>query len=128
VTAEWRSASHASVGTPVTPGQVLKPHGGLYFRAFLNDGTTIPPEDAVDVGITYALGVDVKSYFCPMTLAERLSRSIGGLAQFDRRIIAVPDARTRSHLGYLRDLAANYRGKTPVEFMTVSGAIEALTR
>ena len=124
---EWRTVSNDVLTSWVGPGL---PEIRL-FDELQRRGLQVklyPGQDAVDVGITYELGVDVKSYFCPMTLAERRSRSIGGLAQFDRRIIAIPDVRTRSHRGYLRDLTANYRGKTPVEFMTASGAIEALTR
>jgi len=52
VAAEWRSGSHATMGTPVAPGQVLKPDGGLYFRASLNDGKPIPPEYYLEWRIT----------------------------------------------------------------------------
>jgi hypothetical protein len=52
VSAEWRSASHAEVGRPVAIGQLLRPQGGLYFRATLVDGTPVPPEYYVEWRIT----------------------------------------------------------------------------
>ena len=52
MSAEWRSASDAAPGRPINPGQVLRPEGGLYFRASLNDGTPVPPEYYVEWRIT----------------------------------------------------------------------------
>jgi hypothetical protein len=52
VFAEWRSTSHAQMGRPVVAGQMLKPQGGLHFRATLVDGTPVPPEYYVEWRIT----------------------------------------------------------------------------
>lgn len=52
VTAEWRSASHVPGGRTVAAGQMLKPHGGLYLRATLLDGTPVPSGYSVEWRIT----------------------------------------------------------------------------
>lgn len=52
VSADWRSRSDASPGTPVRPGQVLQPHGGLYFQATGPDGKPIPSDHYVEWRIT----------------------------------------------------------------------------
>jgi Second Messenger Oligonucleotide or Dinucleotide Synthetase domain/Adenylyl/Guanylyl and SMODS C-terminal sensor domain len=52
VSAQWRSASHAESGRPVVAGQLLKPQGGLYFRATLLDGTPVPTGYYVEWRIT----------------------------------------------------------------------------
>jgi REase associating with pPIWI_RE/pPIWI_RE three-gene island domain Y len=123
---EWRVASSDILASWLGPGL---PEIKL-FDELNNRGVPVrlyPGQDAVDVGIPYDLGIDVKSYSCPVTLGERLTRSIGGLAQFDKRIVAVPDAKVRRHAGYLSDLRHHYRGDQSVEFHTVSETLELLS-
>ncbi|MCW2117160.1 MULTISPECIES: restriction endonuclease-related protein [Bradyrhizobium] len=123
---EWRVAAGDILASWVGPGlPEIRLHdelkgSGIPVRLY-------PGQDAVDVGIPYELGIDVKSYSCPVTLGERLTRSIGGLAQFDRRIVAVPDAKVRRHAGYLSDLRTHYRGEQDVEFRTISETLKALS-
>jgi hypothetical protein len=123
---EWRVAAGDILASWVGPGlPEIRLHDELKGRGI--SVRLYPCQDAVDVGIPYELGIDVKSYTCPVTLGERLTRSIGGLAQFDRRIVAVPDAKVRRHAGYLSDLRAHYRGDQTVEFRTISETLEALS-
>jgi REase associating with pPIWI_RE/pPIWI_RE three-gene island domain Y len=123
---EWRVAAGDILASWVGPGlPEIRLHDELKRRGM--PVRLYPCQDAVDVGIPYELGIDVKSYTCPVTLGERLTRSIGGLAQFDRRIVAVPDAKVRRHVGYLLDLRAHYRGDQAVEFRTISETLEALS-
>lgn len=123
---EWRVASGDILASWVGPGlPEIRLHDEL--KACGISVRLYPCQDAVDVGVPFALGIDVKSYTCPVTLGERLTRSIGGLAQFERRIVAVPDAKVRFHAGYLSDLRAHYRGDQSVEFRTISETIETLS-
>lgn len=51
-----------------------------------------PQGDMCDVSIKGSeIGIDVKSYRSPITLGLRLNKSIGGLRNFRRRIIAISD-------------------------------------
>lgn len=52
VNAEWRSRSDTPSGTFIQPGQVLRPHGGLYFQATGPDGAAIPSDYYVEWRIT----------------------------------------------------------------------------
>jgi hypothetical protein len=123
---EWRVAANDVLASWVGPGL---PEIKLYddLRSLGLKVELFPGQDATDVGIPYELGIDVKSYSCPVTLGGRLTRSIGGLAEFDRRIIAVPDTKVARHRGYLDDLKRHYRGKLSVEFLTVSQTVRNLS-
>ena len=54
-----------------------------------------PHSDQCDVAIENTVGVDVKDYRDPGFLARKLNRGLGGLAYYQRRIIAVADRRAR---------------------------------
>lgn len=83
-----------------------------------------PMSDAADVGLDgLDVGLDVKSYASPLVLGARLTRGIGRLALFRRRVIVVPDYKLRLNPGYIDDLRASYAGTEPLEFMTVTAAI-----
>jgi hypothetical protein len=83
--------------------------------------TLYPFMDAADVGLDgLDVGLDVKSYASPIVLAARLSRGIGRLAMFARRIIVVPDYKLRLNPRYLQDLRAFYSGGDELEFLSVS--------
>jgi DNA-binding transcriptional MerR regulator len=65
-----------------------------------------PENDLCDVAIDgRAIGIDAKSYSSPISLALRLNRSIGGLINYRRRIIAVGD----EHLALRADYIATVR-------------------
>ena len=54
-----------------------------------------PHSDRCDVAIGNIVGVDVKDYRDPSLLARKLNMGIGGLAYYQRQIIAVADRRAR---------------------------------
>lgn len=124
--AEWQLATSAIMAYWVGPGlDEIRIHDAL--RAAGRDAVLYPLGDAADVGVDgQAVGIDVKAYASPLVLGARLTRTIGRLGQFTRRILAVPDNKLDRNPGYLRQLAAAYRGGTPLEFMTASQAIRAL--
>lgn len=65
-----------------------------------------PGADRCDVSLGDTIGVDVKSYESPVSLAMRLNqKGIGGLVDYERRILAVPDfiASRPSYLDTLKD-------------------------
>jgi hypothetical protein len=86
-----------------------------------------PRDDAADVGRSHELGIDVKSYSCPRLLGETLSERLGGLATFDRRYVAIPDAMVNRRPHYLDDLRQAYRGTTRVTFAKVSEVTKLVT-
>jgi hypothetical protein len=87
------------------------------------DVVLYPRDDAADVGRSHELGIDVKSYSCPRLLGETLSERLGGLATFNRRYVAVPDAMVNRRPHYLEDLRLAYRGSTPVVFAKVGDVV-----
>ncbi|WP_156358291.1 restriction endonuclease-related protein [Sphingobium sp. Leaf26] len=104
---------------------------GLYdmLRAAGRQVALYPLMDAADVGIDgLAVGLDVKSYASPLVLGARLTRGIGRLAMFARKIIVVPDYKIRLNPRYLEDLRAAYCGTDPLEFMTVAQTMRAFAR
>ena len=54
-----------------------------------------PHSDQCDVAVRNIVGVDVKDYRDPGFLARKLNIGIGGLAYYQRRIIAIADRRAR---------------------------------
>jgi hypothetical protein len=83
-----------------------------------------PMSDAADVGIDgLSVGLDVKSYASPLVLGARLTRGIGRLAMFKRRIIIIPDYKLRLNPRYVEDLRASYVGTETLEFMTFSDTV-----
>jgi hypothetical protein len=88
-----------------------------------------PNQDAADVGVDgLSIGIDAKSYSSPLALASRLSRSVGRLDLFSRRIIAIPDYKLKLNPDYIVQLRTNYTGDTSLEFMTTSQVIATLTQ
>lgn len=95
------------------------------------DAILYPDSDACDISINGTqIGIDAKSYSSPITLAMKLSRSIGGLIAYRRRIIAVSDEMVAREPRYIPRLQAaireNSEAKT-LEIMTVS-AVKKMTR
>lgn len=84
-----------------------------------------PMSDAADVGVdNLEVGLDVKSYSSPLVLGARLSRGIGRLTLFKRKVIVIPDYKIRLNSRYIDDLEASYSGPETLEFMTVADAVQ----
>lgn len=92
--------------------------------------TLYPELDSADVGLYgYDIGIDEKSYSSPILLALTLNNSIGGLAKFRRKIVAVSDSSTRGSNNFLARLRAAIHKESAaaqVEFMSVSDLIHQL--
>jgi len=87
-----------------------------------------PDGDRCDVRLNADIGVDVKTYASPITLAMTLNGSIGGLETYSRRIIAVPNGITEHHAQYLRTLrsALDTPAARSLEVMPVSGVLRLI--
>jgi hypothetical protein len=122
----WQLATNALLGFWVGPGlDEVRIFDALEGAG--RDVTLYPQTDAADVGVDgLAVGIDVKAYASPIVLAARLTRSIGRLDLFDRRIIAFPDDKLRLNRHYGDQLRDAYQGGSGLEFMTVSDAIREL--
>lgn len=93
------------------------------------DADLYPHSDRCDVAVADDVGVDVKDYRDPARLARKLNRSIGGLAHYERRILAIADRRAR-HGDYLARLREQLTPETrqQLEVLSVSETIRALKR
>lgn len=127
-TALWRLGTNAVLAYWVGPGlDEIRIHDAL--KAAGKRVTLYPQADAADVGMDgLDIGIDVKTYASPVVLAAKLSRSIGRLDMFTRKILAVPDDKLRLNPRYLEQLRDTYQGKHPLKFMTVSQAIRECGR
>lgn len=89
-----------------------------------------PETDLCDVAIRgHEIGIDAKSYSSPVSLALRLNRSIGGLINYRRRIVAIGDEHVDRNSDYIVTLRSCLdRGGDPstLEIMTVSSVINML--
>lgn len=87
-----------------------------------------PGVDSCDVSLGDEIGVDVKSYESPVSLAMRMNRrGVGGLVGYKRRILAVPDfiASRPSYLNTLEDALEGVEVRS-VEVMSVSGVLSLM--
>jgi hypothetical protein len=123
---EWQWAGGAVLAYWIGPGlDEIRIYDAL--RAVGRNVVLFPMTDAADVGVDgAAVGIDVKSYASPVVLAAKLSKSIGRLAAFTRRVLAVPDDKLDLNPNYLQQLRDAYHGDHRLEFMTASQAIRAL--
>lgn len=89
-----------------------------------------PESDLCDISINNrAIGIDAKSYTSPVTLALRLNRSIGGLAHYRRRIIAISDRLIEENPNYLSSLRSTLDKKgdpATLEVLSVTSVIELI--
>lgn len=124
---EWQLATGAAMAYWVGPGlDEIRIYDAL--RAAGRAAVLYPLSDAADVGVDGAdVGIDVKAYASPVVLGTKLSQSIGRLAAFRRRILAVPDDKLRLNPRYLQQLRDVYRGEHRLDFMTASQTIRTLT-
>jgi hypothetical protein len=89
-----------------------------------------PESDQCDVSVGgREIGIDAKSYSSPVSLAMRLNRSIGGLAHYRRRIVAVGDeiaADDPDYLSVLRDSLDKRTVSASLEVMSVRSVLAML--
>lgn len=86
-----------------------------------------PDSDRCDIAIDGKdIGIDVKSYSSPNLLGEKLTASIGGLEDYNRKIVAVSDSVTKHNPHYMETLKYSYKGKITIEFMKVSKLLKWL--
>lgn len=89
-----------------------------------------PESDLCDVSIGgRAIGIDAKSYSSPISLGLRLNRSIGGLINYRRRIIAVGDEMVDINPDYIGRLRAALEIKgdqNTLEIMSISSVLSML--
>ena len=89
--------------------------------------TLYPSLDSCDVELDNGrIGIDAKSSASPFLLAERLSRNLGGLASYSKRIVAINDRCAARVPDYMRLLRREYRGALHVEFSLVSTLIKRM--
>lgn len=86
-----------------------------------------PRLDEVDISVDgFAVGIDVKDWSCPVSLGNHMPKLLESeLALYDRKIIAVPDARCQLDPDYLKTVKRIYPGHE-MELMTTSQAIRRL--
>jgi hypothetical protein len=87
-----------------------------------------PDSDACDVALDgLAVGIDAKSYISALMLIKRLNTSIGKLANYDRKIIAISDELEDEAGTYMATLTFQKSGAAKnLEFMTVSALINSI--
>jgi hypothetical protein len=126
--AQWRLGTNAVMAYWVGPGlDEIQIHDAL--KAAGKKVVLYPQADAADVGLNgLDVGIDVKTYASPVLLGAKLTRSIGRLEMFARKILVVPDGKLRLNPRYLEQLRGSYQGSHALEFMTVSTAIAELGR
>lgn len=87
-----------------------------------------PESDLCDVAIGgREIGIDAKSYSSPVSLALRLNRSIGGLVQYRRRIIAVGDEIVTDDPDYLAVLRSSLDKRGDAATLEVKSVSSVLT-
>jgi hypothetical protein len=91
------------------------------------DAELYPEGDRCDVSIGKdRVGIDVKCYTSPVSLAVRLNKGIGGLAGYRKRILAVPDSLI-GRPGYLDILKTTLDDSSEASTVQIKG-VGALTR
>jgi hypothetical protein len=88
-----------------------------------------PDRDSCDLSLDGgSTGIDVKSHANPYLLAEALSRSLHGLAMYEKRVVAVNDQSIARFDGYLEVLRREYKGPLAVDFVAVASLMQQLGR
>ncbi|MCF6437768.1 hypothetical protein [Pseudoalteromonas sp. MMG022] len=86
--------------------------------------TLFPNSDQCDVSIGgFDIGIDVKGYQNPKFLAQKLSKSIGGLSDYHKKIVAINDNVIKQQGDYLDVLKTLYSGSKNLAFMSVSDVL-----
>lgn len=86
-----------------------------------------PHRDLVDIdlGEGFDVGIDLKAYSSPELLGERLKRRPGGLSQYAKKLLVVPDWLARREAGYIDRLISCLDGSS-IRAMTLSDALKEL--
>lgn len=85
------------------------------------EASLYPASDSCDVAIDgNDIGIDIKSFASPYLLAQSLNQSVGGLIEYQRKVIGISDTSINNHTHYLDILESNYSGKDLLEFKSVS--------
>ncbi len=91
-----------------------------------------PESDLCDISINgRAVGIDAKSYTSPVSLGLRLNRSIGGLINYRRRIVAISDQLIQENPSYISTLKSTIEKKgdlASLEFFSVHEVIDFLKK
>lgn len=91
------------------------------------DAELYPEGDRCDVSIGKdRLGIDVKCYTSPVSLALRLNQSIGGLVGYRKRILAIPDS-LFGRPGYLDTLKTTLDGSGDASTLQIK-SVSSLTQ
>lgn len=132
------------LGTGIKPTSslvILKAHLQLYWfgpaideikifnqaRKLGLESTLFPNSDQCDISIDgFNIGIDVKGYQNPKFLAQKLSKSIGGLSEYREKIIAVNDNLIQQNTDYLSILESNYSGSQTITFKSVQRTLDWL--
>jgi hypothetical protein len=124
----WRLGTNAVLAYWVGPGlDEIRIYDAL--KAAGRKVVLYPQADAADVGVDgLNIGVDVKTYASPIVLGAKLSKSVGRLDMFARKILAVPDDKLTLNPRYLQQLRDTYQGQHALDFMTVFQTIRELSR
>ena len=89
-----------------------------------------PRLDQCDVAVGDDVGVDVKDYRDPASLARKLNRGVSGLTGWDRKIVAVADRRIRNNTDYIARLRERLlpRVSEELEVLSVKSTIRELRK
>ena len=95
------------------------------------DAVLYPHSDRCDVAVADDIGVDVKDYRDPVSLARRLNRDVSGLMRYrERRIVAITDRRVRASSEYIARLRERLRPgiREEIEVLSVTSTIRELRK
>ncbi len=95
------------------------------------DAILYPHSDRCDVAMADDIGVDVKDYRDPVSLARRLNRDVSGLMSYrKRRIVAIADRRVRANSEYITRLRELLRPgiREEIEVLSVTSSIRELRK
>lgn len=88
-----------------------------------------PNRDTVDIdlGEGGSVGIDLKAYSSPELLGERLRQRPGGLRQYKKQLLVIPDWMARREENYVERVSACLEGSS-IRVLTLSDAIRELGR
>lgn len=81
-----------------------------------------PERDLVDISVG-RIGIDLKAYASPETLGMRLAERLGGLVQYEVRVLSIPDRLIQATPAYL-DRLRRALGRSDVRCLSVSDTFE----
>ena len=91
------------------------------------DACLYPNSDMCDISIDgNDIGIDIKSYASPYLLAQALNNSIGGLHDYQRKVIGISDSCITNNNHYLEILKSHCTNNNSLEFKAVSDIVSWL--